>query len=310
LGADANDYDIGAGAAFNIGCTGADRTITGIAGGTEGRVIQLINTLGYNVTLSNEGTGSIAGNRILTALPANAPFVLYPNQSVFLTYNNIVNRWVLAHYVQTYDPPTDPVLSSLIRGDKSGVAAPAGMMQARNILRTDPKTDSAWLSLLCTLRNRSIRSGGMMAAGAFLQRQASQLGFLKAKVATKTSGTTSAQSFGVVSGCQASFTMPVAGDVVIFVAGSLKTQISTAKFTPNSQIGGRFDSDSAQIFNTLYMNNGAGSDWVDDFPLMGFWYKNLAAGSHTADLCWGSTGGYDLYSDSTNPAVVGVLYPG
>ena len=116
LVADANDYDLTVGACFNIGATGADRSITGIAGGVEGRVIQLVNTLGQNIFLVNESSSSLAQNRILTALASGASFKLSPNNSVFLSYNNVIGRWVICRGQDAFDPVTDTNLTSIVRG--------------------------------------------------------------------------------------------------------------------------------------------------------------------------------------------------
>lgn len=115
LSADVDDYDLSIGACFNIGGSGADRTIKGIAGGREGRVIELVNVLGYNIFLLNEATTSIAGNRILTGLPSSASFQLAPNASIFLTYNNTVNRWVVIHGLVNFYPELDANLACLFR---------------------------------------------------------------------------------------------------------------------------------------------------------------------------------------------------
>jgi hypothetical protein len=78
-----------------------------------------------------------------------------------------------------------------------------------------------------------------------------------------------------------------------------------------SAIGVRFDSDTALVLNSVDMVNGGGSDYINAFPLFGVWGKSLAAGAHTADLCWGdSSGNYGMYADASHPAVIAVLYPG
>ncbi len=272
LAADANDYDLSVGACFNIGGT-ADRTITGIAGGTEGRVIQLVNTLGYNIFLSNESSSSVAANRILTTMHGGGTFTLPANGSVFLSYNNVVNRWVVLHGTPTaYTPETDANATALFRSIPGN------------------------------------RSGGMMAAGNFLRLLGTSQGFLKPKFATKTSGDTATQAFGVVAGCQVSFTLPVAGDVIVAVSASA---FSSFQVINALQIGVRFDADTPLILGSCSLTNGAGADFVGDEHLIGVWGKNLTAGAHTADLCWGdSVGNYTMYSNATHPAVIAVFYPG
>jgi hypothetical protein len=276
LAADTDDWaDLLVGAAFAIGCTGADRTVKGIAGGREGRTIELINVLGYNVFLQNEATSSVAGNRILTGMPSNASFQIPPNGAVFLTYNNTVNRWVVAHGNVNYYPETDANVAVLFRNKKPN------------------------------------RAGGMMTQGTFLQLLGTSQGFLKPKFTAKTSGDIGNQAFGVVSGAQVSFTMPAAGDVIVAVHATSKSGTPGAVVAIASAIGVRFDSDTALVLNSVDMVNGGGSDYINAFPLFGVWGKSLAAGAHTADLCWGdSSGNYGMYADASHPAVIAVLYPG
>jgi hypothetical protein len=267
FGSDQNDLDMLIGTCYNLSTSGGARSITGMTGGTEGRIIQLVNVGSDYIYLVNESTGSIAVDRILTALPAGAQFELAPNQSIFLSYNNVVNRWLVMHASVMFDPETDTPLATILGG----------------------------------LRGLK-RSGGLLSA---LQ------GFLKAAITSKVSGDTGNQAFGAVTGAQVSFTMPRAGTAIIAVCGSLKTSISTAIVQVVSSIGGRFDSDAALAFNTISEVDGAGGDYIDAFPLFGIWGKSLAAGSHTADLCWGeTTGNYGLYSNASLPASIAVFYPG
>jgi hypothetical protein len=63
--------------------------ITGIAGGTNGRIIMLVNTQEWNVTLNYNNAGSSTWNRFL--LPAGADVVLTPYSSVILYY--ATNVW-------------------------------------------------------------------------------------------------------------------------------------------------------------------------------------------------------------------------
>ncbi len=269
LSADVDDYDLSTGCSISIGGSGADRTIKGIAGGREGRVIELVNVLGYYIFLQNEATSSIAGNRILTGLSGGASYSIAPNAAVFLSYNNTVNRWiVVANSVGTYVPETDANIASLFRN-------------------TAP-----------------VRARGMLSAAA-----GSGLGLLKAKFTAKVSGDTGSQAFGAVTGAQVSFTLPAAGNVIVAVSGT--AYVGIGQVLTAVQIGARFDSDTALILNNCSSQNGAGADMVGDCPLFGIWGKSLAAGAHTADLCWGdSIGNYGLRSNASEPAVIVVLYPG
>ena len=88
-----NNYEIGSGNAFTIESTGisADNEITGIAGGTSGRRITLINRGSISIQLMNQDTGSQATNRIIA--PGGNAFQLGSNESVDLIYDLNVRRW-------------------------------------------------------------------------------------------------------------------------------------------------------------------------------------------------------------------------
>lgn len=266
LSADVDDYDLSTGACFSIGGSGADRTIKGIAGGTEGRFIELVNVLGYNIFLQHEATSSIAGNRILTGQPSNASYQIPVNGAVLLSYNNTVNRWVVMHGAISYTPETDANVAALFR------------------------------------HGPLIRAGGMLSQG---------FGSLKTAFTAKVSGDTTNQAFGAVAGAQVSFSMPKAGNAIIAVSGSIYSSIPNVAGTPSASLGARFDADTALALSSLSEANSGGSDYVNSSPMFGIWGKSLAAGAHTADLCWGeSSGNYGLYSNAALPAVIIVFYPG
>jgi hypothetical protein len=69
--------------------TDASRTINGLAGGSDGRRIRLINVGSFNVVLANEGLTSTAANRF--ALTAN--LTLEPKQGIELQYDSTSSRW-------------------------------------------------------------------------------------------------------------------------------------------------------------------------------------------------------------------------
>lgn len=116
MGADQNDYDLQVGTVYNLSTSGGPRNITGIKGGTEGRVIQLVNVGVDYIYLINEGTASLANDRILSAIPGAANFQLAPNQSIFLSYNNAIGRWLIMHSSVLFDPETDIPTNMLLGG--------------------------------------------------------------------------------------------------------------------------------------------------------------------------------------------------
>lgn len=89
--ADQNNWAI---ASFNTAATfrissDTARSITGLAGGTAGRVIVLQNVGSYGITLSNESASSTAANRF--AIGSN--LVIGPNCSIALQYDVTSARW-------------------------------------------------------------------------------------------------------------------------------------------------------------------------------------------------------------------------
>ncbi len=87
--------NIAVGATSHIRITGptAAFSITGIAGGVNGKVVTLINTTAQQMTLTNDAT-SVAANRIYN--PAGLPLVLNGQyNTVTLIYNSTLARWVI-----------------------------------------------------------------------------------------------------------------------------------------------------------------------------------------------------------------------
>jgi len=90
---DQNDYNpsgLGTATALRLS-TDARRKITGIAGGTSGRILVLNNVGSYAILLANENTSSTtAGNRF--HIPNQW---LDANQSITLIYDGTLSRWTL-----------------------------------------------------------------------------------------------------------------------------------------------------------------------------------------------------------------------
>lgn len=70
--------------------TDANRNITGIVGGSDGRVLYLVNVGLQNITLKHDQT-STAANRFY--IEAGTDFVMGPNQGVPLIYDSTSSRW-------------------------------------------------------------------------------------------------------------------------------------------------------------------------------------------------------------------------
>jgi hypothetical protein len=301
LSGDQNDYDLSIGASYNLATSGGDRSITGIAGGLEGRVIQLVNLGPNRIFLINESSSSLAQNRILTSLPDGSRLELVPNQSLFLSYNNVVSRWLVMDAALLYQPETDSSLTALLGGAR-GFRRGGGALD-RSAVVGQATTDSPLTALVGGARN-FVRSGGFMATSRFTQLLGTQQGYMKLGGFTvKTNGPVS-QAFGVVSSFSVSFTMPKVGTAIAFVAGA----VDDTAFIITADIGARFDSDTPQRLNGIDIHNGAGDDNANLAPLFGFLPKSaLSVGNHTADFCFGNSTG-SLLANSTYPAYIAVIH--
>jgi alpha-tubulin suppressor-like RCC1 family protein len=72
--------------------TGAGaQTLSGIAGGTDGKLLTIMNAGVATATLQNQNTGSVAANRIITG--TGADMTIGVDQSVLMVYDSGVNRW-------------------------------------------------------------------------------------------------------------------------------------------------------------------------------------------------------------------------
>lgn len=69
-------------------------TVTGIAGGEEGRLLWVANVSGTDITLADFDAGSAAANRFQFSFSADV--VLSPNQVAGLIYNGASSWWELA----------------------------------------------------------------------------------------------------------------------------------------------------------------------------------------------------------------------
>lgn len=69
----------------------ASRTITGIAGVYDGRVLNIVNVGSQNIVLANQHVGSFAVNRIITGTGAN--ITLAADDTAMLVYDAVTLRW-------------------------------------------------------------------------------------------------------------------------------------------------------------------------------------------------------------------------
>lgn len=96
LAANANDYAPTGSAdasVWYLSATGAARTITGIAGGADGRILLLVNTGSLDIYLPSQNAGSAAANRLATL--GNVAVPLYASGGVaVLIYSAGLSRWI------------------------------------------------------------------------------------------------------------------------------------------------------------------------------------------------------------------------
>jgi hypothetical protein len=71
--------------------SGAAPSITGLTGGRAGRVLQLHYTGSGTLSVTSQGAGSTAANRVIT--PTAGTVTVNPNQTLNLFYDNASSRW-------------------------------------------------------------------------------------------------------------------------------------------------------------------------------------------------------------------------
>lgn len=85
-----NNVSFGSGTVIRL--TGASaQTITGIAGGTDGRILTLVNAASQSATISNLNAGSSAANQINTG--SGSDVTLPANSAMYLVYDGAASVW-------------------------------------------------------------------------------------------------------------------------------------------------------------------------------------------------------------------------
>ncbi|MFM2269692.1 MAG: hypothetical protein RL757_3133, partial [Bacteroidota bacterium] len=87
-----NDVALGNFSIFRLPILGGGISITGFAGGNDGRILTLLNGSGQTLTLVNQLTSS-AANQITTG--TNADITISNNGSVTLIYNSTFTKWLV-----------------------------------------------------------------------------------------------------------------------------------------------------------------------------------------------------------------------
>tara|TARA_R110000765_G_scaffold426630_2_gene543000 strand:- start:71 stop:1621 length:1551 start_codon:yes stop_codon:yes gene_type:complete len=87
-----SDYDVGTGAFIRVSCSFVGgRSISGLVGGSDGRMITVINVGVENITMKSNNVGSIAANRLRNR--NNADFIIPTHGSASYIYDEVDSRW-------------------------------------------------------------------------------------------------------------------------------------------------------------------------------------------------------------------------
>lgn len=93
-----DNYNVGIGTTFTVqtdGLAQPDRTITGIAGGVDGRFIRIFNRGVDTVRIDYDSTDSDASNRIING--SGSAINLQTNECIQMIYDDSVSRWRIIH---------------------------------------------------------------------------------------------------------------------------------------------------------------------------------------------------------------------
>jgi hypothetical protein len=94
-----NNLNIGAHTFIQLGGANGAFSISGIAGGTSGKIVIIYNSTGQAMTLSNNDPLSVVGNRIFNGTNQN---YVTPNGAAFdvvtLIYSTAKNGWLIVSH--------------------------------------------------------------------------------------------------------------------------------------------------------------------------------------------------------------------
>jgi len=88
-----NNLSLASASFIRINTPTANFSITGMAGGLDGRMLVLFNSTTYNMTIANNSGSSLLANRILTG--TNADIVTVGQGAVTLIYSVNDFRWIV-----------------------------------------------------------------------------------------------------------------------------------------------------------------------------------------------------------------------
>ncbi|MCC7160330.1 hypothetical protein IT399_01200 [Candidatus Nomurabacteria bacterium] len=123
-----NDVDFGLGSYFHYTGTGV-AVFTGIAGGSDGRLIRILNDSSFDLTLKHLDSASLAINRIET--PNAQDIVISPDMMVAIIYDGDSFNWHLASQPTTID--TMKGFAFVQSGNAFGTTATLGTTDANGL---------------------------------------------------------------------------------------------------------------------------------------------------------------------------------
>ena len=127
-------------------------SVTGLAGGQNGKVLVLYNTTAFAMTIANENAGSVLNNRITTLTGADLATPATNGASVTLMYNSTTSRWVVL--AATTSPSS---------GFGWGLTGNAGTTPAANFIGTID--NQSWLIKTTNLERVRVDSIGNVGIG-------------------------------------------------------------------------------------------------------------------------------------------------
>jgi hypothetical protein len=235
--ADQNNYDPTSLASASVLrlATDAARTITGLAGGADGRVIVIHNVGSFGITLADESASSTAANRF--ALPA--AITIAPDGSVTLQYDSTSSRWrcvAKANGTVTYQV-------TLVGNAKLGGSGAGWVIDADNALpfQTLPASQTSEV-LLVTIHGLQVgdvltqvgvvgqvESAGNTVSGTLSVRKATVAAadHTDAEIGTDTVSVTADTALSVSNFGATGMTEVIAADEIIYATITMTTGAST-----------------------------------------------------------------------------------
>ncbi len=263
-----NDVNLGAGAFFRY--TGASTaTFTGLAGGTNGRILRIINTSASNLIISNQGAGSLAANRIITG--QGADLTVLPDVSVAFQYDATALRWHLVSF--PFNPAT---LSGTTWLQGGNAYAATGTLGTTDFFGLNLITNGATALALDTSGNANLTGALTITGGSIVTPAASVLNVTTGTTGALTldSGTTGAVNLGTgasaktitvgnITGATTLNLKAGSGGIVLTgntsVAGSNSLTVGTGTFTASGNIATPKGTDYATTGVQNDVNLGTGS---------------------------------------------------